>query len=185
MAVKERDRILVQYVGTLDDGTVFDSTEQHNGEPLEFVVGAHEVIPGFEKAVIDMEIESEKSFHLSVEDAYGVADPQLVQEIPREKINVKDLKIGMMLGIQLPSGHHIPATVKEIDDKKVLLDMNHPLAGKALNFKLKLQAITEENVNIESSCGCGCESCDDDCNHEQNSCDGNCDCDQDHDSEKK
>lgn len=161
MVVKERDRIAIQYVGTLDDGSEFDSTEKHGGAPLEFVVGAHQVIPGFENGVMGMNIGEEKSIHIPADEAYGSPDPEMVKEIPRDKIGIPDLKVGMILGVQMPTGQQIPATVAEVTDKIVKLDLNHPLAGKSLNFKMKLESILEENVDLEAECAgdCDCGSC--------------------------
>jgi peptidylprolyl isomerase len=184
MVVKERDRIAVQYVGTLDDGTEFDSSEGHGGKPLEFVVGAHMVIPGFENAVMGMDVGSEKQVRIPAADAYGEPDEELYRKVPRDKIGLKDLEPGMMLGIQLANGQQIPAKVKDVNDKEVTLDMNHPLAGQALNFKLKLEAILEENVDLAAleaeSCGCGCDSCGDDncggCGEDENDHDHGDDC---------
>jgi peptidylprolyl isomerase len=169
MVVKERDRIAIQYIGTLDDGSEFDSTEKHGGSPLEFVVGAHQVIEGFEQGVLGMKVGQEKAIRIPAEKAYGNHDPMMIKEIPRDKIGIPDLKIGMVLGIQLPTGQQIPATVSEVTDNLVKLDLNHPLSGKALNFKMKLEAILEENVDLEKECegNCECGSCHCGCGEEE------------------
>ncbi|MBW2977534.1 peptidylprolyl isomerase [Candidatus Woesearchaeota archaeon] len=143
MPVKEGDKVKVEYEGKLDDGTVFDSSEKHGGKPLEFQIGSKQVIPGFEKALIGMEKGEEKEIKLKPAEAYGDPNPELVKKIPKDKLPTdKELKPGMMLSIGLPTGQQIPARITEIGDKEVTIDLNHPLAGKNLNFKLKVVDIS-------------------------------------------
>ncbi len=141
MAVKNGDKIKVEYTGKLNDGTVFDSSEQH-GQPLEFVVGSGQIIKGFDEAVVGMELNEEKEFKVEPKNAYGDPNPMLIQKIPREKLpsNV-DIKPGMMLGLQTPDGQQLPARVADVNEKEVTIDVNHPLAGKELNFSIKVIAI--------------------------------------------
>ena len=142
MAVKSGDKVKVEYTGTLDDGTVFDSSEKH-GKPLEFEVGAKQVIPGFENAVIGMKKGEEKEVKLKSSEAYGDPRPELVKKFPREQLpKDKELKAGMMLAVGLPNGAQIPARITDVNDKEVTIDMNHPLAGKGLNFKIKVVDIS-------------------------------------------
>lgn len=142
MAVKKGDKVKVNYTGTLDDGTVFDSSEKH-GQPLEFEVGSKQVIPGFDDALIGMEIGQEKEISIKPEQAYGQPNPQLVTEVPKDKLpQDKELKPGMMLLVTLPNGAQTPAKIVEVLDTGVKLDLNHPLTGKALNFKIKLESIS-------------------------------------------
>ena len=145
MPVKKGDKVKVEYVGTLDDGTVFDSTS-HEGHshPLTFVVGSGEIIKGFDDAVVGMEVGEEKEIRIEAKDAYGDPNPQLVQKVPRNELPKEELKAGMTLAMTLPTGQQIPVLIKEINEKEAVLDLNHPLAGKALNFKIKL-------VEIESA----------------------------------
>jgi len=138
MAVKKGDVVKVEYEGTLDDGTVFDSSDMHE-EPFEFEVGGGQVIKGFEDAVLGMEEGEEKEFKIQPSEAYGEPNPKLVKEIPIDQIP-KDEKVekGMMLIVGLPDGKRIPATVLEVTEKTISIDLNHPLAGKVLNFKIKV-----------------------------------------------
>ncbi|MCK5373322.1 MAG: FKBP-type peptidyl-prolyl cis-trans isomerase, partial [Candidatus Aenigmarchaeota archaeon] len=85
MPVKKGDKVKVEYTGTLEDGTVFDSSEKH-GEPLEFEVGAGQMIKGFDDAVVDMEKGDEKEITLKPADAYGDPNPQLIQKVPKDKL---------------------------------------------------------------------------------------------------
>lgn len=139
MPVKKGDKVKVDYTGTFDDGTVFDSsTHGDHSHPLEFEAGAGMVIKGFDDAVIGMEKGDEKEIHLEPKDAYGDPNPQLVQKVPRDQLPEQELKAGMTLAMKTPEGQQIPITIKEVNDKEATLDMNHPLAGKKLNFKIKL-----------------------------------------------
>ncbi|MEA2004498.1 MAG: peptidylprolyl isomerase [archaeon] len=138
MPVKKGDKVKVEYTGTLEDGTVFDSSEKH-GEPLAFEVGAGQMIKGFDDAVVGMEVGDEKEITLKPADAYGDPNSQLIQKVPKDKLpQDADLKTGMQLAMALPNGQQIPATITEIGDTEVTIDINHPLAGKTLNFKVKL-----------------------------------------------
>lgn len=138
MPVKKGDKVKVEYTGTLEDGTVFDSSEKH-GEPLEFEVGAGQMIKGFDDAVVGMEKGDEKEITLKPADAYGDPNPQLIQKVPKDKLpEGADLKAGMQLAMALPNGQQIPATITEIGDTEVTIDINHPLAGKTLKFKVKV-----------------------------------------------
>ncbi|MBW3003098.1 peptidylprolyl isomerase [Candidatus Woesearchaeota archaeon] len=143
MAVKEGDKVKVEYEGKFDDGTVFDSsTHGDHSHPLEFEVGAKQVIPGFEKAVIGMELNDEKEFSLEPAEAYGDINPEMVKKVPKEMLkDVPEPKPGMVLAMQAPNGMQFPAKITEIGDKEITLDLNHPLAGKKLNFKIKVVGI--------------------------------------------
>jgi len=138
MPIKIGDKVKVEYVGTLDDGTVFDSTERH-GEPLEFEVGAGQVLKGFEDAIIGMEKGEEKEIRLEPKDAYGEHKDELVQVIAKEQIpSIECPEIGMMLIVDLPSGLQLPAMITDVAEDTITIDFNHPLAGKALNFRIKI-----------------------------------------------
>jgi FKBP-type peptidyl-prolyl cis-trans isomerase 2 len=138
MPVKNGDKIKVEYEGKLDDGTIFDSTDKH-GEPLEFEVGSGQIIPGFDTAVIGMEKDEEKEVKLEPCDAYGEPKPELIKQVPKEQLpQDEELKVGMMLMLTLPNGMQLAAIISEVGDENITLDLNHPLAGKTLNFKIKI-----------------------------------------------
>ena len=141
MPAKKGDKVSVEYTGTLDDGTVFDSSELH-GQSLEFEVGSGQMIKGFDDAVVGMEIGEEKDIHIGCDDAYGQPDEKLVQSLPKDQFpQTKGMKEGSILGIKLPNGAMLPVRVVKIEGDLVTLDMNHPLCGKDLNFKIKLMEI--------------------------------------------
>jgi peptidylprolyl isomerase len=141
MSVKKGDKIKVEYTGTLEDGTLFDSSEAH-GQPLEFEVGSGQLIKGFDDAVIGMEIGEEKEIKLQPSEAYGEHNPELVKKVPKEQFpKEKELKPGMILLIKLPNEIQVPVRIAEVTDDEIALDLNHPLAGKVLIFKIKVVEI--------------------------------------------
>ncbi|MCP4152493.1 MAG: peptidylprolyl isomerase [bacterium] len=138
--VENGNEVKIHYTGTLDDGTVFDSSEGR--EPLEFKVGDGRVIPGFEKGVMGMAVGESKKINIPAEEAYGEYSEELKLNAPRAHFP-KDVELqnGLQFQLQEDNGQSIMATVVGFTDTHVYLDANHPLAGKALNFELKLDAI--------------------------------------------
>jgi len=135
---KDGQKVKVEYEGTLEDGTVFDSSER-TGQALEFEVGSEMIIKGFEDAIKKMKVGDEKTISLDPADAYGEPREDLVKKVPKKQIPTdQEIKTGMIIMIGLPTGQQLPATIKEVGDKEITLDLNHPLAGKKLTFKLKL-----------------------------------------------
>ena len=160
MPIKEGYFVKIEYTGTLEDGTVFDSTEEQ-GEPLEFQIGANQVIEGFEKAIVDMDLDEEKEITLKPDEGYGDRQDDMVRDIPKDNMPSEELEEGMTLMATLPTGMQVPVTVVKITDDHVKIDLNHPLAGKTLKFKLKVVEIKEGELKEcdDSSCGCNCDSC--------------------------
>lgn len=156
MVIKKGDIIKVEYEGCLEDGTIFDSTELNNGVPLKFEVGSGHVINGFDKAMIGKNTGEEFSITLPPSEAYGEFNPTLQHKIGRDQFP-KDIEpeIGMILRIDAPNGSHSIARITEIEDNSVTIDMNHPLAGKNLNFKIKIIE-TGCEPDPPGACGCGC-----------------------------
>ncbi|MBW3020418.1 peptidylprolyl isomerase [Candidatus Woesearchaeota archaeon] len=140
MPIENGNKVKVDYTGTFEDGTVFDSsTHGDHSHPLEFEVGAKQVISGFEEAVIGMEKGQEKDITIEPKDAYGDANPELTKRIPRDKLPKEhEPQVGMVLMMVSPEGQQIPARITEVDDKEVTIDLNHPLAGKVLKFNIKI-----------------------------------------------
>lgn len=142
MTVKTGNKVKVEYVGKLDDGSVFDSSEDH-GKPLEFEVGSGHVIKGFDDAVLGMDEGDEKEFTIQPAEAYGQHDPTLVQKVPREVFPQEaDLTAGLLFEAGLPTGEKVPAMITAVDEGIVTVDLNHPLAGKTLSFKIKLKEVS-------------------------------------------
>ena len=138
---KAGDTVMIHYTGTLDDGTQFDSSEGR--DPLEVTLGSGQVIKGFDDGVTGMSVGEEKTIHIPCEDAYGPINPEMTQDVPRAQIPAEiPLDIGRTLQMQGPNGEVIPVKVAKVTDETVTLDANHLLAGKDLNFKLKLVSIS-------------------------------------------
>lgn len=134
----EGKQVKVHYVGTLDDGTKFDSSRDR-GEPLAFTCMAGQMIPGFDKAVRDMEVGSTVTIRLEPEDAYGPRRMDMVQTLPIAQLpGAEKLSIGQRVMLGTPSGQPLQATVTDKSDTAITFDMNHEMAGKALTFEIEL-----------------------------------------------
>ncbi|MFZ1798572.1 MAG: peptidylprolyl isomerase [Chitinophagaceae bacterium] len=140
MQVKKGDKIKVHYHGKLDDGTTFDSSEGR--DPLAFEVGSGMVIPGFDAGVTGMEKGEKKTIIIPSDEAYGPMLNEMVMEFPKERFP-EDMKpeVGMSLNMSNQEGQSFPVVIKEVKDDVVVLDANHPLAGKDLTFDLELVEI--------------------------------------------
>ena len=136
--MKPGSKVKVNYTGTLNDGTVFDSSE--GKEPLEFTIGESQVIPGFENGIKEMKLNQEKTIKVKPSEAYGEKHEKLIMKLPRKKFP-KEIEANGRLILKGSEGQQIPAMITEINDKEVTIDINHPLAGKELNFKVKVVAI--------------------------------------------
>lgn len=135
--------VKINYVGTLDDGTQFDSSYDH-GQPIEFTCMAGDVIAGFDNAVVDMEVGEKKAIHLEPEEAYGEVREELIQKVPVENVpNADELPVGETVYMQGPDGVPFPVQVASVEDGIVTFDMNHPMAGKPLNFMLELVEVRD------------------------------------------
>jgi len=131
-------KVKIHYTGTLNDGKIFDSSEGR--EPLEFTIGNNQVIKGFEDGIKGMKLNDEKTIKIKAKDAYGERDERMVASVPRDKFP-PEAQAGGMLILKGPNGEKLPAVIKEVKDDAVIIDMNHPLAGKDLNFKVKVVGI--------------------------------------------
>ena len=140
--VKDGDIVRVHYTGKLTNGEQFDSSEGR--EPLEFTVGAGQMIKGFDNAMPGMAVGEKKTINISADDAYGQKDEHAIIEFPKENIP-KDMKLepGMQLQLRNEAGQPFPVTVTEIKDDAILLDANHMLAGKELIFDIELMEIVK------------------------------------------
>ncbi|HDT15062.1 MAG TPA: peptidylprolyl isomerase [Firmicutes bacterium] len=137
---KSGDKVKVHYKGTLDDGSVFDSSE--GKEPLEFEVGAGTIIPGFEKGVEGLEPGGKNTIKIAPEEAYGPVSPDAVIDIPRDKLpEGMEPKKEQTLEMQSADGRVIYAVLKDVAEDKITVDANHPLAGKELTFEIELVEI--------------------------------------------
>ena len=139
----EGKKVKVHYVGTLDDGTKFDSSRDRN-EPLAFTCMAGQMIPGFDAAVREMEIGQIIDIRLEPADAYGERDERLVQTVPVSAMpGAETLSVGARVMLTAPTGQPFPATVSALENGNITFDMNHEMAGKALNFNIELLEVEE------------------------------------------
>lgn len=136
MKVKNGDKVRVHYKGTLEDGTVFDSSE--GGEPLEFEVGASQIIEGFETGILGMTEGEERELSIPPEEAYGLRRDDLVGKLPAEQVKDLDVEPGSSIQVQTKEGESISAKVVQVTEEGVIVDINHPLAGETLNFEVRL-----------------------------------------------
>ncbi|GAB4316653.1 MAG: peptidylprolyl isomerase [Candidatus Zixiibacteriota bacterium] len=135
------NKVQVHYKGRLEDGTVFDQSQPD--QPLEFQLGAGQVIPGFDKAVQGMAAGDEKTVTIQCAEAYGDHREDLVMNVSRDRIPPDlNVEVGQRLQMERNDGQKIPVTVTQLDDQSVTLDANHPLAGKDLTFDIKLVNIS-------------------------------------------
>ncbi len=155
MTVKNGDTVKVHYTGKFENGDIFDSSVER--EPLKVTIGEGMVIPGFENAILGMEINEKKTVTISPEEGYGEQSAENMIEMPKSSLpEGMEVEIGMPLHLTNNEGHTIPVMVAEILDESIKLDANHPLAGKTLVFEIEL---IEENIEPdkhECSCCGGC-----------------------------
>ncbi|WP_289035523.1 peptidylprolyl isomerase [uncultured Roseibium sp.] len=139
--VKAGDSVAIHYKGTLSDGTVFDSSEGR--DPLQFTVGSGQIIPGLDKALPGMTVGEEKTVNIPFEEAYGAKDPNATQPVPRDQFPTDiPLEVGTQLQVQTPDGQLMTVSIVEVGEENVVLDANHPLAGKDLTFEFSLVSIS-------------------------------------------
>ncbi len=153
--------VKVDYTGTLENGNTFDSSS--NTHPIEVEVGAGKVIKGFEDALVGMAVNEKKTFTLSPEEAYGQRNDALEQSFMCSELPEGfEPKVGQVLALRNPHGGQVPVKVKHVDDEKITVDLNHPLAGEALTFEIEVLEINDEasqpscTPSACSTCGPAC-----------------------------
>ena len=147
MAKVEKNKV-VKFHYTLKDketGEILDSSQQY-GEPLSVLIGANNIIPGLERQMEGMEVGEKKTIEVKAEEAYGAKDENLVQKVPREYFQGIELQKGMPLQAQTPEGQIINLIVVDFNDKEVIVDMNHPLAGKDLVFDVEIVDVRDATL---------------------------------------
>lgn len=139
LAIQVGSMVAFDYTLTDESGNVIDTSK--GKEPMHYVHGKGQIIPGLEKELAGMTVGSEKKVTVKPEDAYGPVNPQAFQEVPKDKIPPEGLKVGAVLTATGPEGQHVPVRVHEIKENTVVMDFNHPLAGKTLLFDIKITEI--------------------------------------------
>jgi peptidylprolyl isomerase len=153
--------ISVDYKGILQNGEVFDTSQ--GSQPLEVQMGNGQLIEGFERELVGMSLNDRKKFTLSPEDAYGQRDESLTREFARADFPSDiDPKVGMTIALQTPEGRRMPAQITHLDEEKLSVDLNHPLAGEALTFEIEVVGISKTPNQSRAGCrhgsGCDCDS---------------------------
>ncbi len=135
--IKEGDTVKVHYTGKVSDGSVFDSSKER--EPLEFTIGEGKLIPGFEKAVVGMDVGDSNTVTIPSDEAYGEKRDDMVVDVEKNQIP-EDIspEVGQQLQIQQKDGGAIPVVITDVTEETVKLDANHPLAGQDLTFEIEV-----------------------------------------------
>jgi FKBP-type peptidyl-prolyl cis-trans isomerase SlyD len=137
--IKKGSVVSFEYTLTEDNGEVIESSK--GKDPITYTHGQEEIIPALEKGLSEMKVNEEKSIRVPPEEGYGPVDPKGFKEIPKSEIPAAGLTVGATLNARDPKGEDHLIHVREVKDETVVLDFNHPLAGKTLNFNIKLLGI--------------------------------------------
>lgn len=172
MNIVDNVHVGISYRLTLDSGEEVDRSPED--QPFCFITGSGQIIPGLEKGLMGMNVGDKSKISIAPEDAYGLVNPELISDVPRDRFPSEiEIKPGMIFNAQGPQGV-ISAKVKEIkDENTIVIDLNHPLAGQRLHFDvnvIEVRELTAEELSDLSS-GCGC-----DCGAEEDSGCGSCGC---------
>jgi FKBP-type peptidyl-prolyl cis-trans isomerase 2 len=140
MKIEANNTVKVHYTGKLDDGTVFDSSEGR--EPLQFTTGGGQMIPGFENAVMGMAVNETKTVTIPSAEAYGPKSDEMQHEVQKDQLP-GDMapEVGMSLISKSPDGQEMIVTIAEVRETTIVIDANHPLAGKDLTFDITVVEI--------------------------------------------
>ena len=143
---QEGDTVTVIYQASLEDGSVFDAAEED--DPLIFVLGDGDVLPGFENAVLGMQVGERKIVQVPPEEGYGLHEERLVDNVSLDALpKGVPIKVGNQLEITSEDGTQYRLQVVQVDNDRVTLDANHPLAGHSLTFQIELLAIDRPTIN--------------------------------------
>ena len=137
--IREGSQVSFEYTLSDETGTVIESNK--GKQPMSYVHGKRQIIPGLEKELSGMKVGEEKKIQVKPEDGYGPINPDAFQEVPKDKLPPEALKVGTTLMAQGAQGQGIPVRVHEIKDTTVIMDFNHPMAGKTLSFDVKVSEI--------------------------------------------
>lgn len=160
MKIQQNAFVALEYTLTIDSGETVDKSEP--GEPLAFVFGTGQMIPGLERQLLGMEAGQNAKISVEAEEAYGPSRPELYRDIPRDNFPKNtDIEPGMIFEAQGPHGS-IPMFVREVNDSTVTVDLNHPLAGQRLHFDVKVAEVREATDDELADCeegDCGDHEC--------------------------
>jgi FKBP-type peptidyl-prolyl cis-trans isomerase SlyD len=134
--VKDGSVVSLQYSLSEENGDLIESNK--GKDPLKYTHGTKQIVPGLEKELTGMKVGGEKRVKVKPEDGYGLVNSKAFQEVPKEQIPGNGMKVGATLAAKGPQGQEIPVRIHEIKEKTVVLDLNHPMAGKTLLFDIKI-----------------------------------------------
>ena len=147
--------VSLHYKGTMQNGEVFDTSKGR--DPLEVQMGAGQLIPGLEKALMGMSLNEKKVLTIEPEEAYGYVDKSLTHSFVRSDVpSEMNPEVGQVVALTSPEGQQVPAQIIEVDDEKVVVDLNHPLAGETLTFDIEVVGISSTATQDHTGCGTGC-----------------------------
>jgi FKBP-type peptidyl-prolyl cis-trans isomerase SlyD len=145
MTVQNNKVVAFDYTLTLESGEIADTSDGR--EPLKFLVGSGQIIPGLENEMIGMAVGDKKVVNVKAEDAYGTKDPAMVQTVPREHIpDGINLVVGEQLQGQSENGHVVQGEIVAVDDQSIQIDFNHPLADQALTFDIEIVEVRDASA---------------------------------------
>ncbi len=134
--IEEGRTVVFHYTGTLSDGRIFDSSRERS--PIEVQIGAGQIPPGFESGIMGMRVGESRTFTIGPEDAYGAYDEDLCRRVEKVRLaGPAGIKVGMEYEIAVTPNRSVVGTVVEVGEEDVLIDLNHPLAGKALTYEVE------------------------------------------------
>jgi len=158
--VEKDSFVSIDYKGTLDNGTVFDTNADR--KPLEFQMGEGQIIKGVEENLMGMALNEKKTFTIAPEKAYGERDESLSQSFAKSDLpKESEPNPGQIIGLQSQDGHQIYGTITEVRDEDFSVDLNHPLAGKSLTFDVEIVGLSKTPFQKQEACeteGCNCAS---------------------------
>ena len=139
LVIESGRTVSLEYTLTLDDGSTADSNV--GGEPLVYRHGQQEILPALERALAGLKVNDTKTVDIAAADGYGLVNQELFREVPPEKIPPEARKPGTLLMSEDAQGHRRPVRVHQVEPERIVVDLNHPLAGQALHFRVKVLAI--------------------------------------------
>ena len=134
--IEDGNSVSIEYTLKLDDGSTVDSNV--DGDPLTYTQGSNQILPALEEALLGLEVGDSKQVDLTAEQGYGPIDPRGYQEVEADRVPEDARTVGTMLMASTPDGQQQPIRVHEVRDDMIVLDFNHPLAGEALHFDVKI-----------------------------------------------
>ena len=137
-------KVTLHFALVLEDGDVIDSNFET--APATFTVGDGNLLPGFESTLMGLENGDEREFTIPPEEAFGQHNPQNVQRVDRSNFDQQELEVGAMFSFQNGDGE-LPGVIIEFEDEEILVDFNHPLAGKNIIFQIKIMDITPQSLH--------------------------------------